>query len=462
MKDINELNKELSIAKKIDGEYRQLLKKSINKTKKSLPHYAKIHNYRIMEDNDIFNGRMISTGLKPRFITRAQENHLKTRSQLYIKLLGRLGEILNSSPAAQNYFGITKAEKEYLKNQTTTHHLPTVRCDGCLDKEKGFRIFEANTNAPAVAGFTQHAWQLLDEFPAWQAIKQKYRVTPNSLHPQKILNVLLENYQAWGGKKSRPSILILRWEGQYNQDSDFLAQEFQKLGYQTTVGYPTQLFYNGRDLYYQGTKYELVLRWFDLNLITETAPIYQDLLRAYFDNKICLVSPPASAAYAHKSFFAFFTDKQFSQYLTDHERKTLGQMCPWTRPLRPMKTEFQPGKKEDLYDIAVKYKNKLLLKKSISTHGKDIIFGQKTSLPEWKKILNKVKKDRWLVQEMIDLPRDYEPYLTKKGLVQKEFYHDINPYLINGKYLGCVARFSPNLITNAIKGGTLQVVGRVK
>ncbi|MFH2104892.1 MAG: hypothetical protein ABII72_01510 [Parcubacteria group bacterium] len=461
MENVNKLNKESVVTKKIDREYQQLLKNSAEETKKSLPHYAKIQNYRLVENNNSFNGRMIPTSLKPRFITRAQENHIKTRTQLYLKLLGRLGEILSSSPAAQRYFSITEAEIKYLKNQTTTHHLPTVRCDGCLDKEKGFRIFEANTNAPAVVGFIQQAWQVTNQLPAWQKIKKKYKIAPNTLNPQQILKVLLENYQAWGGNKPHPPILILRWPDQYNQDSDFLAQEFQKLGYRTTIAYPTQLHYDGHGLYYLGTKYELILRWFDLNLITETAPMYQDLLRAYFDNKICLMSSPASAIYGHKSLPAFFTDKQFSQYLTDHERKILGEMCPWTRPLRSMKTEFQPGKKENLYDITIKYKNKLLLKKSISTYGKDIVFGQKTSLPEWKKTLNKVKKDKWIVQEVIDLPRDYEPCLTKKGLTRKLFYHDINPYLVNGKYLGCFARFSPNLVTNVIKKGTLQVVGRV-
>ena len=127
-----------------------------------------------------------------------------------------------------------------------------------------------------------------------------------------------------------------------------------------------------------------------------------------------------------------------------------------------MKTEFTAGRTENLYDIAIKHKNKLVIKKSISTHGKDVYFGSKMSTPDWKKIISKTKKERWVIQERIELSQNREIYINKNRLLEKAFYHDLNPYLVNGKYQSCTCRFSPVLLTSAIQGAALQVVGTVK
>ena len=163
----------------------------------------------------------------------------------------------------------------------------------------------------------------------------------------------MQNYRQWGGSDSHPDILILRWRNQYNQDSDFFTQEFQKFGHRTMIGDASQVYYDGKKLFYHGTPYKLVLRWFDLDHLLEEKPVYQDLLRAYYDNTVCIVNPFVSSVLANKSLFAFFNDEQFGSYFTKTEREVLGDMCVWTRIIEKRKTMLPDGSKGNLFSYII-------------------------------------------------------------------------------------------------------------
>ncbi len=394
------------------------------------------------------------------------ETHVKKRTETYFKILCRLRDLFQESKNLQKYFNLTKTEIKLLKTDHGFYD-PVVfgRFDSVLTPEDGLRVYELNTNCAATPGWVEMLGNVIEEFPFWNTFQKKHNITYYNHWYKKLRAGLMKQYQAWGGKDTHPPILMLRWGGQYNQDSDMICQALQRMGHHVVVGDPVQVHYRDGKLDYHGTQYDLVLRWFDMDhLLNEVGPLYQDLLRASYDNAVCILNPLSSAALAHKAFFAFFTDEQFDEYITPKEREILGNMCPWTRIIEKRKTTGMTGYSVDLLEYIRDNRKKLIIKPSIGTYGANVFIGIEQSDQSWRKIIKKgLKHGGWIAQEYIKIPKSYEPYITKKGLITKKLTnHDFGPYMINGKYAGGMARTSHNLITNLMQDGCFQMLGVIK
>jgi len=448
-----------------DKEYCETFAKTFSKAQATIPHYGHVDGYKVAEGKkgEWAARLLVASALKPRFITPAMEAHMKMRVNVFLRVLPRLHELLRTSRDAQKYFHLSKAEAELVRHGPVYDHVvPVGRFDGVVDPQNGLRVYELNLNCPAGGGWGDFVYDIIRRFPAFKEFKKKYTLRLHLNWQKPMLETLLKNYRAWGGKETHPKILILRWKGQYNQDSDFFAQEFQKLGYHAASGDATQVHYDGKSLRYHGTAYDLVLRWFDLDHVYEVKEKYRDIMRAYFDNAVCIVNPFVSSVMAHKAFFAFFTDERFSDHITKEEREALGNMCPWTRILEDRRTIGMDGKEYDLLKYAAEQKNRLVIKRSISTYGKDIFIGTEMTGAAWGRHIKKtVREGGWIAQERVTLERGYEP-MVKNGRVGKELmYRDMDPYVFDGMYNKSIGRFSPNLVTNGIQGGAVQIVGTV-
>ena len=80
----------------------------------------------------------------------------------------------------------------------------------------------------------------------------------------------------------------------------------------------------------------------------------------------------------------------------------------------------------------------------------------------WRaRIARAVREGGWIVQERIALERAREPIIQNGKTGAELMNRDIDPYVFNGKYVQCMARFSPSLVTNGIQGGAVQIVGTV-
>lgn len=456
--------KNFNLVEKIDKEYILLVEENLKSCKKSLPDFAKFEDHRIMEDKIPFNGRLAAGSIKPRFLTRGQLRHIRIRSEMAIKSFYRLGHALRDSVRLQNYFHLTMPEKEILKADFGfSQMIPFGRFDGTLTPENGLQVYELNTNCPAGGGWAEDIQSVISNFPFWKNFNDKHEIEYLLDWPKKMLRGLMQNYREWGGTDSHPDILILRWRNQYNQDSDFFTQEFQKLGHRTMIGDASQVHYDGKKLFYHGTSYKLIMRWFDLDHIFEEKEVYRDILRAYLDNAACIVNPFISSVLANKSLFAFFNDEQFASYFTKEEREILGDMCVWTRIVEKRKTMLPDGSRSDLLDYIREHKNKFLIKQSISTYGKNIFIGKEMKQTAWNKLIGKSScKGGWIVQALLPIPTGYEPYVHGNSVQTRVFHKDVGPYLINGKFVGGLGRFSPGLVTNAMQGGGFQFLGVIK
>ena len=310
--------KEFKKAERVDAAYIAEFKKQFKKTKATLPQHLDFYGYKIMEEGKYFNGRFIAGGIKPRFITPVMEAHAKKRTETYFKVLKRLRDLLRDSKELQQYFNLTDVEIKLLSSETGFDD-PVVfgRFDSVLTPEDGLRVYELNTNCAATPGWVEMLGNTIEDFPFWDSFQKKHNISYYNHWYRKLRAGIMKQYKAWGGKDTHPPILMLRWPGQYNQDSDMICQALQRLGHHCVVGDVTQVQYRNGKLTYHGTQYDFVLRWFDMDhLIHEVGPLYQDLMQASYDNAVCIVNPLSASVLAHKALFAFFTDEQFDQYIT--------------------------------------------------------------------------------------------------------------------------------------------------
>ncbi len=449
----------------VDRSYISYLQKHAPASKKALPPYAAFVENRIMEDRKPLNGRLVAAGIKPRFITPTQERHIKQRTEAFFTVLPRLEAFLRSSKKAQQYFHLRKDEIKILQ---TDHGypmpVPFARFDGGLTPD-GFRIYEVNMNCAATPGWVEMIYDVLQGLPFWDEFQKKYEIRYHTPWIKRVYAGVMENYRAWGGKQSHPHILLLRWPGQYNQDTDRLALAFQQYGHHATVGDATQVAYKNGKVLYQGTQFELVVRWFDLDhLLYDVTEMYRDILHAYYDNVACIVNPFSSSILAHKSLLAFFSDEQFADHFSDQERQILQDMCAWTRIVEKRQTTLPDGSSGSLLGHIAEHKNFFVIKQSIGTYGKNICIGRQMNDRDWKKaIATAVKEGGWIAQEYMKLPRGQEPFVNLRGHVSaRPINQDIGPYMINGTYGGCMARASYNLVTNLMQNGCFEVVGTVR
>ena len=449
----------------IDRAFIQRLQTQIRASKQALPPYAAFFENRIMEDRRAFNGRLVAAGIKPRFITPVQEQHIKKRTEAFFQVLPRLEAFLRSSKKAQSYFHLRKDEIKILQ---ADHGYPTpvpfARFDGGLTPN-GFRIYEVNMNCAATPGWVEMIYDVLRQLPFWSEFQKAYNIRYHTPWIKRVYAGIMENYRAWGGRQSHPHILLLRWPAQYNQDSDRLSFGFQEYGHHAIVGDATQVEYKNGKVWYQGTQFELVVRWFDLDhLLYDVTDMYRDILRAYYDNAACIINPFSSSILAHKSLLAFFNDEQFADHFTEQERQTLNGMCAWTRIVEKRETTLLDGTYGSLLSHIVEMKDRFVIKQSIGTYGRNIHIGRQMNPKDWKKVIaTAVKEGGWIAQEYMTLPRGQEPFVSARGSVSsRPINQDIGPYMINGTYGGCMARASYNLVTNLMQNGCFEIVGTVR
>lgn len=447
--------------RKIDQEFVLKMKAGLKEIRKNLPHYVDFFDYRMTEDGaNFFNGRLLGAGMKPRFITKQQEKHVKYRTEIFMKALHEVRDALTKNKKLQKHVLLTKKESKLLEiDHGYSSVVPLARFDGILTKEAGYQVYEMNANCPALSGWYDMAERIISQFKCMKELQKKHKITFYDDLPKKILATVIKNYKEFG-KSGKPKILIPRLDGMYNQDSDFLAQEFQKAGFMAIVGNAKQIVYEKGEIFYHGTKYDFVLRWFDFPDYIKEKSIYMDLLKAYEEESVPVMNPFISSVMANKALFSFFNDEELTPYISKKYLDVLKKMCPWTRVVRKRKTTFIDGTSGDLLEMIEKNKNKLLIKPSRGTHGKKIYLGYELSQKEWKEIINIAAKEKcWIVQEKFDIPQIKEPqYNKRKNTISEEiFTGDINAYLVDEKYAAFMGRFSKSGVTNAIRGGAFQI-----
>jgi uncharacterized circularly permuted ATP-grasp superfamily protein len=121
------------------------------------------------------------------------------------------------------------------------------------------------------------------------------------------------------------------------------------------------------------------------------------------------------------------------------------------------------GRDVSLQDYVIKHQDELVLKPTWAAGGYEVYVGKFTDKGKWQSAVESAMGcPWWIVQEAVEIPeyefpviRDSQVRLEKKNL-------NLNPYVFNGEYVGCLGRISESKVINVSAGGGIIPVFALK
>lgn len=318
------------------------------------------------------------------------------------------------------------------------------------------KFAEYNGESPAGAGYAETLAEIFGELPVMGQFSRKYEVHRYPLS-SKLLDALLQSYRDWGGSEQRPQIAIVDWEEVPTwSEFEILQARFEKIGIPTLIADPHDLEWDGKALFAQDKKIDLVYRRVLINDIVAKPVECAALVKAYTAGAVCVTNNFRCKIPHVKAFFAVLTDEQNGSLFSLSERQLIHNHIPWTRVVADVQTAHY-GEHVELLEFIRKERENLVLKPSDEYGGSGVTLGWETNEGAWDEAIGRAlgaKNGAWIVQERIPVRREVFPYITDVGRVDyRDMLVDFAPYLFRGKLCGFLTRLSSTGLANVTSGG---------
>jgi uncharacterized circularly permuted ATP-grasp superfamily protein len=404
----------------------------------------------------IFGGRRLSPYLRPHFVTEEDFTGVVHVCETVWNAIEKVKDAAVENESLLNELGLTTIERELVKIDPGYRAVsPTARLDSFLT-DTTYSFVELNGESPAGIAYADAAFEIFEELPVMKRFAEHYRVSRFEGRPL-MLNVLLDCYEEFLGRSpdSAPQIAIVDLKGMPTQKEFELFREyFEARGYPSVIASPEELeFRNGR---LSAGDFQIDIVYKRL-LVNEYLPImsqHPGLLDAYRARAVCMVNSFRSKLIHKKALFAVLTDARYSSLFSEGERAMIRGHVPWTRRVRPGKSDYF-GDEIDLLEFISDRRDRLVLKPNDDYGGHGIYIGWNIDEIGWDEAIhNALGNGDYLVQERVPTAREVFPALTPEGKITfTEQLVDLDPLLFNGKVGSAFTRLSSNELANVSAGG---------
>ena len=168
----------------------------------------------------------------------------------------------------------------------------------------------------------------------------------------------------------------------------------------------------------------------------------------------CVASGFRAWAIHSKAIFALVADPSLEPALTAEERDAVSRFVPWTRTVRGGTTTDWRGGEVDLFELALRERENLVVKPATDYGGAGVVLGWTVDAAEWERALVAALERPSVLQRRIALPS--EPFPTNvDGKIQLvDYLADIDPYCFSGRTdRGAGTRLSRSQLLNVTAGG---------
>lgn len=403
-----------------------------------------------------FGNRVHCPFLRPFFLS--PEDELRVRS--VAETIAELGErVVTAALADTHLFSQLRLreEEERLARLTTGYGPASTasRLDAFLLPDS-LKFAEYNGESPAGLGYSETLAELFRELPVMGQFAKRYEVHTYPLSA-KLLDALVASYLDWGGTSKKPQIAIVDWRDVPTwSEFEILQERFERMGVPTLIADPRDLEFDGKALYAEEKKIDLVYRRVLINDIVARPEECSALVKAYTANAVCVANNFRCKLPHVKAFFALLTDERNGGLFSYDEREVIKRHIPWTRVVEDVKT-IHYGQTVELLEFIRSERNNLVLKPSDEYGGSGVTLGWETDEAAWDNAIGKAlssKNGAWIVQERIPIRREVFPYIAQLGKVDyRDMLVDFAPYLFRGKVCGFLTRLSATGLANVTSGG---------
>ena len=439
--------------------------------------WAEALQTRMKDENLLFGSRPASPVLRPHFITNRQYQNLVKAAESLFSAINRVQEMVLANPVLLARMQLLPAEKMLASIDpgypflAVTDFLDTHLDNGTL------RFTEYNSETPAGVVFGEALSNMFYDSPPMKEFRKKYSLTKLGGTKQ-LLQALLKAYKEFGSRKSaagngarrngngngngnghrkKPRIAILEFRQPFQTaaapEHVILAELFRKEGCETEVVSPEQLEYRNGVLRKGDFEIDLIYRKMKVNEFLVRFDLTHALVRAYQDQKVCIVNSFRAELSRKKAIFDLLTDETVTGKFPAAERKAIREFIPWTRIVAPGKTT-RNGKAIDLIEYVQANRSKLVLKPNDDSAELPVYRGAAMDDANWEKALRVTQRTPYVVQEVTESTRAPFPVLQYGSVQVKDLNVDVHPHSFLGKVYGC-----SSWLTTEAPSGVRSAVG---
>jgi len=411
----------------------------------------------------IFAGKTIPFVLMPHFISPGQVRQVKHAVGALSRVLDRFCDAYPQDAALREELALSPMEDSLIRiDPGFPRPMRICRLDAFMT---GYdvKFLEFNADSPAGTGYTDILHAGLSSTIDLPRVRQEFEMAYTPILPE-LIGTLTDAYAhvraGHPDLPERPTLALVDSEDSPSvPEFRIICAAARATGLEALHATLDELRYDGSTLSAGGEPIHLVYRRALLEDLDQS-----DLVAAARDGRVCVVNPFRSRVANNKKLFALFCDPRFEHLIEGDEREVIDATIPWTRILRPGRTNYGDWQ-IDLLPFVADNRERLVLKPASDYGGHNVALGIETSQEAWQATLDEhAERADFIVQEYLPVPEEMFPTIEDGHVHMRLKHFNINPFGIGGRYAGSITRISDRAVINVSAGGGLlpSVIGRHK
>ena len=408
----------------------------------------------------LFGGKPLCTVLRPRFLSPARYDHLRTRLPVLLSAFTKSHQRALGDATFRRQFRLADWEERLIEpDPGFDAPSPLGRVDAFFQggyhggDHLDFRLTEFNAETPAGAVYSDVLTEVFWGMPVMREFvrRRNVRALPGA---QNVLHSLLRAWYQWSGGRDLPVIGILDWrEVPTWPEFEYSAEYFRRQGIDVVLGDPREVEYSGGRLIAGGKPIDLIYKRVLIHELVEWGGIEHPIVRAVLDRAVCMVNPFRCKILHKKASLAVLSDEANAHLFSGPELEAIDSHVPWTRVVEERRTTHD-GREVDLIEHIRRAKDRLVLKPNDDYGGKGIVLGWQADDETWRLGIETALGQPYIVQERIEIPSEPYPSLRDGVLDVSDRIEDTAPYVFDGDYVdGLLSRLSTESLVNVTAGG---------
>jgi hypothetical protein len=277
-----------------------------------------------------------------------------------------------------------------------------------------------------------------------------------------LMQEVLEHLETVGRPARHICFVEFKYAGTGPAEKELLGKYYHdRFGLKVTHADPSELTLQAGDVCYEGDPVDLVYRDFEVRdlLELEQGGANVEPLRVLFKQNRVISS--ITAELDQKSCWEVLTDPQIThKYYNADERQVFRRHILWTRILSDRQVLLPDGQSGDLLAYVRREQESLVLKPNRSYGGKGVVIGHGLPRQEWEAAMEHALADaeRWVVQQLANIPVSEFPVLGPDGKVHVEPFYTVMGFAATKYGLAVLGRASQKQVVNVAQRGGMCAV----
>lgn len=409
-------------------------------------------------------GGILPVTLAPMFLKSSSLDRIAKAAEDLDKILDKAIKLYFKDEYVRSYFPYPDIPLEWI-NWDPKYSKPTMlsRHDALFDG-KNLKFIEFNTDNPGGRGWVDTFEDLAIHSPLYKDIIAKYCRVPDRPMLHALKDALLSCYKEWGGTKKNPRVALVSYkELLAGSDNEIVRDFLIEHGIEANFIDPRDFEYRNGKLFSGNVSFDIINICLRFTFFKRFPREMRDFHQALADGAVCVVNHFRASLGSQKEMLSFLSNEENHHYFTQKEAQCIQDHLPWTRKMDETITISKDGEDISLHDYTIKNQDELVLKPTWAAGGYEVYVGKFTEKDKWAAVIeNAMGCPWWIVQEAVEIP-EYEFPLIKDSQVKLEKRNlNLNPYIFNGKYVGCLGRISESKVINVGAGGGIIPVFALK